>query len=368
MSTRVWAPPPLPPAPEPTAPPAPVIFVTPVPINNIDQDDDADALLDTIAELQTKVDYLNQLVRYKEELAQHQYKMYDQLVRRGRGPPLAGPTVWVWADNRDAMVTQKGKIIKPFPTSPKPRASLGAHQVRVYPPPRRQGDVLVKPMIDDWRIPENTMVFRVVKRFPTKLNYKGAPETGKRRRTAVVEDVFANWYNRALYHAPEPRPVRDIDPQNGVAADMVAADLAAIARGRRSDDYDIEFAGVSYEGVTDPVAASRVPDIKGRFTVSVNGIVSLFRSFCCVTLSAYSKILHYRSQFIATRDTSKRKTHVLEKLSNGSPGAAGSRGDSSRQSLRAQLSASLTFGGTAKCRFATPDGTMTAADLQIPTA
>ena len=195
-------------------------------------------------------------------------------------PPPPPPGTYVWVMNDVNPIIQKGRIIRPLPSSPKPRQSLGVHQVRVYPPPRTftkpgGGTITKQPTVDDWRIPENTMVFRVVRRHASKLNYTGAPESAKRRRTAVVEDVFANWSGRAFGYETLPKK-----PAPGATAAVIDEWKDRVEAVKRQDDYDIEFAGVSYEGVTDPVAAARVPDIKGRFTVSVNGIVSLHLSVC----------------------------------------------------------------------------------------
>ena len=128
--------------------------------------------------------------------------------------------------------------IKPFPTSPLPRQSLGNIAVRVRPPPRAQK------VDNDYCVPENHMVFFYNARKNGMQRYGTAGSS--RSRVAVVGDVFSNWYNRSANFT---------DFNNFV---------------------DIRFAGVSYEGISDCKSAKAHPDSKGRLTVTVNGVVSIY--------------------------------------------------------------------------------------------
>lgn len=90
------------------------------------------------------------------------------------------------------------------------------------------------------------MVFFAIPKNEHKLNFRGVPESAQQRRIAVVGHAFSNWWQRSYIDTPD------------------------------AGDFDIRFAGVAYEGIDDPVAAKRHPPQKGRCTVSMNGIVSIY--------------------------------------------------------------------------------------------
>ena len=134
----------------------------------------------------------------------------------------------------------KTLTIKPFPTSPIPRQSLGNIAVRVLPP-KRDGLNLD----EDYIIPENHMVFV---RATTKRSSGYGSAGSSRSRVAAVSNAFSNWHNRYGTHPNDPDDRTD----------------------------NIRFAGVSYEGIMDAKAAKSHPDQKGRLTVTVNGVVSIY--------------------------------------------------------------------------------------------
>lgn len=139
---------------------------------------------------------------------------------------------------------------------------MGTMVVRTGPPQRVQraadGTIRrVNPIDEDWRIPENHMVFTVSDVSRKKLNYRGAPESGKRRRVGVVADAFSNWKGRALYDT------QAIGLADGTRVDTIG------------QDFEVKFAGVAWDGCK-PQPAKRNPDANGRVALTPNGIVSIY--------------------------------------------------------------------------------------------
>ena len=162
--------------------------------------------------------------------------------RAGRPPKApSGPRENVVVKELDLLK----RAVAPFPTSPLPRQSLGRHTVCVRPPKRDQTNLTLD---EDYRIPENHMVFFAIPKKEARLNMKGVPQSSHQRRVGVVGNVFSNWYSRSF-------EISGNDAEN---------------------DFYVRFAGVSYEGIDDPQGARRHPDSKGRFTISINGVVTIY--------------------------------------------------------------------------------------------
>ena len=134
----------------------------------------------------------------------------------------------------------------PMPSSPHGPSGVSNAQGVVGPPSRFDiAGTRRPPRETDYICPPSHILLTVKPKSGRKLNNEGIPLSAKRQRRGDVPKLMANFFE-------------------------IAYKDAAL------EDVDVDFFGVSHEGVTDFKAAKKYPDSAGRVTAAVQGAVTIF--------------------------------------------------------------------------------------------
>ena len=134
----------------------------------------------------------------------------------------------------------------PMPSSPHGPSGVSNAQGVVGPPSRFDISGTRRPPREtDYICPPSHILLTVKPKSGRKLNNEGIPLSAKRQRRGDVPKLMANFFE-------------------------IAYKDAAL------EDVDVDFFGVSHEGVTDFKAAKKYPDSAGRVTAAVQGAVTIF--------------------------------------------------------------------------------------------
>ena len=146
-----------------------------------------------------------------------------------------------------AAPAPSGIVRCPMPSSPHGPSGVSNAQGVIRPPPRNERGIVKPPRETDWICPPGHILLSVKDKTDRPLNDQGIPLSAKRQRRGDVPNLMANFFELSF---------TDVD--------------------RTKLDYNLQFFGVSHEGVTDFKAAKRYPDSAGRITAAVQGAVTIF--------------------------------------------------------------------------------------------
>ena len=135
-----------------------------------------------------------------------------------------------------------------MPSSPHGAGGVSNAQGVIEPPSRFDSGTKTRrpPRDTDYICPPSHILLTVKSKKERKLNDQGIPLSAKRQRRGDVPKLMANFFEIAFDEDGTP------------------------------DDVDVEFFGVSHDGVTDYKAAKKYPDSAGRLTAAVQGAVTIF--------------------------------------------------------------------------------------------
>lgn len=166
------------------------------------------------------------------------------------------------ATNVDHLLRSRTIVRFPMPSSPHGPSGVSNAQGVMGPPSRFDTHGTRRPPREtDYICPPSHILLTVKPKSERKLNDQGIPLSAKRQRRGDVPRLMANFFEIAFKES--------------------------------DNDCDIEFFGVSHEGVTDYKAAKKYPDSAGRVTAAVQGAVTIFCDHRHLTTAEPGDVLEY---------------------------------------------------------------------------